>query len=473
MTGFALTAEQAKLRLIEAFYQGMGGDDHLNDLLKMNIAPLYVQVRRTIITYTADWTAWAIVEHPEKVRKTEWITEYTDDCGNIFSTPGYYVPRHSKRMVPRRQIKRPYTKDAIEYVVDRREKQNGTQSASQEIVQAAHYDQKMTAWLTTLLAAEDIDPSIPQETCPIIPTETIAEIEQALAHSVEKDCHAAVTGTRHVDLRIDPNTQVQEQTMLMPMYRAKCSVQGMHYEAFISGTDETKYYLPTLPPTKAQQHFEQESEQIRKQLDDWQRSWNDEMQRRRRACDAECAGLRKQIETIRSQAFSAAEDMENEEFKQSGKIIGCIAAIIVLAIIFMACLTSSHPNFVSHLVMFVCLLLIVPMGLFLHRNFQTSQQDYAASKKKRKTMQQDEEDRIAPIEAQIDRRQAECEADLAKLRQEAEADLCERKHRLESEREPLPPPDPEILAALRNQAVSEEERLERIRQIMEMNSLRI
>ncbi|MBQ4465494.1 MAG: hypothetical protein II916_05980 [Oscillospiraceae bacterium] len=63
----------------------------------------------------------------------------------------------------------------------------------------------------------------------------------------------------------------------------------MHYEAFSSGTDETKYYLPTLPPTKAQQHYEQESEQIRKQLDDWQRSWDDEMQRRRRACDAECA----------------------------------------------------------------------------------------------------------------------------------------------------------------------------------------
>ena len=59
MTGFAMTADQAKLRLIEALYRGMGGDDHLRDLLKMNVAPLYVQVRRTTITYTADWTAWA------------------------------------------------------------------------------------------------------------------------------------------------------------------------------------------------------------------------------------------------------------------------------------------------------------------------------------------------------------------------------------------------------------------------------
>ena len=58
-------------------------------------------------------------------------------------------------MVPRRQVKHPYTKDTIEYVVDRREKQNGTQSASQEIVQAGSFDQKMTDWLPTLPAAAE------------------------------------------------------------------------------------------------------------------------------------------------------------------------------------------------------------------------------------------------------------------------------------------------------------------------------
>ncbi len=473
MTGFSMTAEQAKLRLIEAFYRGMGGDDHLRELLKMNVAPLYVQVRRTTITYTADWTAWAIVEHPEKVRKTEWITEYKDDRENLFSTPGYYIPRGSKRMVPRRQVKRPYTKDTVEYVVDRREKQSGTQSASQEIVQAGNFDQKMTDWLTTLPAAAEIVPDIPQETCPVIPTETIADIEQSLAQSVEKACHAAVTGNRHVDLRLTPDQQVQEQTLMIPVYRAKCSVQGVHYEAYISAMDASKYWLPTLPPTKAQQHFEQESERIRRRLDDLQKSWDEEMQRRRRACDAACAGLRKEIETIRSQAFSAAEDVEDAEFKHHCKIFGCMAAIIVLAIIFMACMTSSLPDLVRYAAMLICVAVQVPLGWFLYRNFQRSQQDYAASKSQRKRMQQDEEARIEPVRAQIDRLQAECEADLSKLRQDAESDLLAQKNSLESEREPLPPPDPEIIAALRNTAISEEERLERIWQIMEMNALRI
>ena len=112
-------------------------------------------------------------------------------------------------------------------------------------------------------------------------------------------------------------------------------------------------------------------------------------------------------------------------------------------------------------------------GWFLYRNFQRSQQDYAASKSQRKQMQQDEEARIEPVRAQIDRLQAECEADLSKLRQDAESDLLAQKNSLEAEREPFPPPDPEIIAALRNTAISEEERLERIWQIMEMNALRI